>query len=167
MPTKSGSWFRQKEEILKKKNLQHHLLWAISGKISWMFCLPALGVLGCPAELWAGISFLMEKPPHTFCHLGSFGSESTLHLWVSNTQFPHKALSNSGNTKKGRRSVPSSCQTRPLCLQVHMPGNKTITHKPDFNKIHLQCNSDANVHCGRTNNRFVWAERFFLWFIQF
>lgn len=89
-------------------------------------------VLLHPAELWAEIGFLMEKPPHILPFGQVFGSESTLHLWVSNTHFPHEAVSNSGSTKRGRKSVPSTCQTRPLCVQVHMPENKTITYEPNF-----------------------------------
>lgn len=95
-----------------------------------------------------------------------FGSQSTLHLWVSNTHFPHEAVSSSGNTKKGRKSVPSTCQTRPVyksICQRTKPSHTSLI----LNKIHLQCSSDANVHCGRTNNRFVGSESLFYGLFNF
>lgn len=171
MPTKSESWFRQKERILKKKKTCNIIYCGLSvGKISWMFCLPALGVLGCPAELWAGISFLMQKPPHTFCHLGNFGSESTLHLWVSNTHCPHKALSNSGNTKKGEEVCAkhspdkATARTSPYAREQNHHTQAWFWIKSICNAAQMQ----MFIVAGQTTGLFglrAWV--FFLWFIQF
>lgn len=158
MPNKSGSWFRQKEGILQeKKTMQHHLLWVISWKISWMFCLPALAVLGCPAELWAGYQLPDGK---TTTHILPFASESTCGC---PTPHSHTKLSAIQETHKKKGGIlcqafarQGHCMHKPICQGTKPPHSSLI-----LNKIHLQCSSDANVHCGRTNNRFVWAERFF------
>lgn len=113
----------------------------ISETISWNVFLACSGWVGLsciyPAEFWYQLPDGKKKNHHTHFAIWAklFGSESTLHLWVSNTHFPHEAVNNSGNTKikkKVRKSVPSTCQTRPLRVQVHMPENKTITHKANF-----------------------------------
>lgn len=82
------------------------------------------------------ISFLMEKnkkSPHTFCHLGNFLVENPPSTCGCPTPTFHTKLSAIQETqKKGGKSVPGTCQTRPLRVQVHMPENKTSTHKPHF-----------------------------------
>lgn len=165
MPNKSGSWFRQKERILQKKKKTCSIIYCglSVGKSAECFsCLPWL----CWAVL---LSSEQVSDGKTTTHILPFGQLwFRIHLWVSNTQFPHKALSNSGNTKKKGGILCQAlarqghCMYKPICQGTEPPHSSLI-----LNKIHLQCSSDANVHCGRTNNRFVWAERFFLWFIQF
>lgn len=163
MPNKSGSWFRQKERILQKKNLAASFIvgYQLENQLNVFPACPGCAGLSC----WAlsRLSASWWKNHHTH-----FAIWFRIHLWVSNTQFPHKALSNSGNTKKKGGILCQAlarqghCMYKPICQGTEPPHSNLI-----LNKIHLQCSSDANVHCGRTNNRFVWAERFFLWFIQF
>lgn len=132
---KSESWFRQKEGILKKKlstsfivgyqwENQLNVLLACTGCVG-LSCFILLSFEQIPTSWW--------KNHDTHFAIWTI-SWFRIHPLPVGVQHPLSTQScqQFRKHKKGRKSVPSTCQTRPLRVQVHMPENKPITHKSNF-----------------------------------
>lgn len=125
-------------------------------------------VLLHPAEFWADISFLMEKSPHTFCHLGNFFVQNPPCTCGCPTPTFHTKLSAIQETQKKGGSLCQALARQGHCMYKSICQRTKPSHPSlILNKTHLQCSSDANVHCGRTNNRFVGSESLFYGLFNF
>lgn len=134
---KSENWFKQKEKILGKRSMPFIVV--ISERISWMHCLQAVCVLGQPCLIL--LSFKQMPAPWKKKNQDTHFAVQTI-IWFSiqppPVQQPLFTWSCQQFRKQKRRnvkSVPNTCKTRLLLVQVHMPQwqrTKTIPPKSHF-----------------------------------
>lgn len=104
----------------------------------------------------------MEKSRHTFCHLDNFLVQNPPSTCGCPTPTFHTKLSAIQETQKKGGSLCQALARQGHCVYKSICQRTKPSHTSlILNKIHLQCGSDANVHCGRTNNRFVGSESLF------
>lgn len=140
MPTKSGSWFRQKERILKKNN---HVTSFIVGyqwenQLNVLFACP--GCVGLPC--WALGRYQQLPDGKTTTHFLPFGQ-----LWFRihppPVGVPHKALRNSGNTKKAvilcqALARQGHCEHKSICQGTKPSHTSLISIKSICNAAQMQ-----------------------------
>lgn len=136
-----------------------------------MFCLPALGVLGCPASSCWVLSRHQHPDGKITTHILPFGQflvQNPPSTCGCPTPTFHTKLSAIQETQKKGGSLCQALARQGHCVYKSICQRTKPSHTSlILNKIHLQCSSDANVHCGRTNNRFVESESLFYGLFHF
>lgn len=165
-PSQKAGLDKRKGFYRKKTNLQHHLLLGYQWENQLNILLACTGCVGLSCftllsseqtsaswwknhhthfAIWATLWFRIHPPPVAVQH-----------------PLPTPSCQQFRKHKKRGGSLCQALARQGHCVYKSIcQGTKPSHTSLILNKIHLQCSSDANVHCGRTNNRFVWAERFF------